>query len=110
VISELWLTRGHHKSSIAYSFATFGTAEIFGYTNMRFPCREELTLCYYIIHLKNSSRMKTRVIAYQAYMLDEPLLVNAIFDKNAKHAKAEKRVRKHNEWKYGGKPVACSRI
>jgi hypothetical protein len=43
-------------------------------------------------------------------MLDEPLLVNAIFDKNAKHAKAEKRVRKHNEWKYGVKPVACSRI
>jgi hypothetical protein len=29
-------------------------------------------------------------------MLDEPSLVNAIFDKSAKHAKAEKRVRKHN--------------
>jgi hypothetical protein len=53
VIRKLQMICRNYKCSIAYPFAALGATEIFCYTNMRFPCRQELTLRYHVVDLRD---------------------------------------------------------
>jgi hypothetical protein len=91
VVSQLQLTGRHNKSSIPYSLAALGAAEILGYTNMRFPCRQELTLGYHVIYLQNFKSV-TPIKLIQPNCGEFcclPWLTSAKFGRNALHAKAE---------------------